>query len=177
MKTQNLARKAIEHLILIGYTSSESVESLSDAPYIFLTEKNEIIPCFSNSEFRNNSGKLKNQEQILKLRPKNENSEFKKLSKKEQLIYKLLKILNSTKISKIAGYDVSWSIQKSSIYDHQWEIVPISPHACGSITMEHLEVVLAFAKEHIHLSISIGYTDWNSEKKRYGTSKPCIRIS
>ena len=176
MKTKSLNRKAIEHLITIGYSSNEDLNKLSDAPYLIIAE-NEIIPCYSNSEFNNVTRTLKTQEQILKLRPKTEQTDFKKLSKKEQQFYALLKRLNTVKISRITGYDVSWAIQKAKYEDFRWEILPISPHACGSISMEHLEVVLNFAKEHNWLNVSIGYTDWNEEKKRYGTSTPCIRVS
>lgn len=176
MKTKSINRKAIEHLVNIGYNTNEDLNKLADAPYLIITE-NEILPCYSNSEFNNITRELKTQEQILKLRPKTEAKDFKKLSKKEQQFYALLKKLNTVKISNITGYDVSWTIQQSKYEKYRWEILPISPYACGSISMEHLEVILNFAKEHQWLNVSIGYTDWNEEKKRYGTSTPCVRVS
>jgi len=84
--------------------------------------------------------------------------------------------LNSTKNSKIAGYDVSWTLQPQEMDITRLEILPVTNTACGSISMEHLEVILDFAKEHTYIHPSIGYTEWNNEKKRYGTYTPCITL-
>jgi len=176
MKTNTLNRKAIEHLQIIGYKLTDSVEKIIDSPFLLFTE-NEIKTCYSAKEFNNYAGKLKTQEQLLKLRPKNEVKEFSNLSKREQEFYKLLNLLNNAKNNKIAGYDVSWTIQKKRYADYRWEILPISPFACGSISMEHLGIVLNFAKEHQWHNISISYTNWSQEKERYGTYTPCIIIS
>lgn len=175
MKTNALNRKAIEHLELIGYKLQRSIEEMCDAPYLFIGN-GEITPCFSTTQFRESPRKLITQEKVLKLRPVNESIEVKKLPKRQQDMYKLMKLLNSTKNSKVAGYDVSWTLQKREYDEYEFELLPNSPQACGSISMEHLEIILQFAKNHKWISCSIGYTDWNNEKKRYGTSTPCVRM-
>lgn len=176
MKTNALNRKAIAHLEIIGYKLQESVEKLCDAPYLFFT--NDIVePCFSAIQFHESTKKLITQENVLKLRPINEKTDIKKLSKRERDIYKLLNLLNNPTNSKIAGYDVSWTIQKCNWDDYQLELLPNSPYACGSISMKHLEIIIGFVKNHPWLSCSFGYTDWNDEKKIYGTSTPCVRLS
>lgn len=176
MKTNALNRKAFEHLGLIGYILEKPVEEMIDAPFVFI-EKDQVTTCYSVTTFKASSDKLIQQEQVLKLRPINEPVEVKKMPRNQQDAHKLLSVLNSRKNHNVAGYDVSWSIQESSWNIGTLDIVPISPNACGSISMPHLELVLQFAKDHPWLHVSIGYTDWNNEKKRYGTSKPCISIS
>lgn len=176
MKTNALNRKAIEHLELIGYKLQKPIEEMCDSPYLFITNE-EIRPCNSATQFRDSSRKLIAQEKVLKLRPINEQKDIKKLSKKQQDMYKLMKLLNNAKNSNIAGYDVSWTIQEDKYDKYRFELLPNSPHACGSISMEHLEIIIQFAKEHQWISCSIGYTDWNNEKKIYGTSTPCVRMS
>ncbi len=175
MKTNTLNRKAIEHLQLIGYKLTEPIEKMCDAPFLLISNL-EVRPCFSANEFRDFSGKLKGQDQILKLRPATEAKEVKKLPKKEQDAYKLMKMLNNVKNSKITGYDVSWTMQREKYDPLRLELLPISPFACGGISMEHLEIIVQFAKEHQWHSLSIGYTNWNEEKKRYGTYTPCVRF-
>jgi len=176
MKTNCLNRTAFEHLQLIGYDLADSIDCLCDAPYLFIAEQ-QVRPCFSATIFRDSNEKLIKQDQVLKLRPVDERNGIKKMDKRDRDIYKLLSILNSTKNSKIVGYDVSWSVQKCSFDKYQTEIFPISPCACGSISMEHLEIILEYHKQHPYLFMAIGYTDWNNEKARYGTYTPCIRIS
>ena len=176
MKSHTVNRKVIEHLQIIGYKLTDTIEKTLDAPFL-LFHNNEIKICYSASEFRDNSGKLKTSEQLLKLRPKTETKDVSRLSKREQSFYKLLKLLNSSMNSKITGYDVSWTIQKKKYEDYRWEILPISPFACGSISMEHLEIILNFAKEHQFASVSISYTNWSEEKERYGTYTPCVCVS
>lgn len=176
MKTNSLSRKAIEHLEIIGYKLQEPIEKMCDAPYLFITNE-EVQPCFSATQFRDSSRKLIAQEKVLKLRPISEPKDIKKLSKRQQDMYKLMKLLNNAKNSKVTGYDVSWTIQEDKYDKYRFELLPNSPNASGSISMEHLEIILQFAKEHKWIHCSIGYTDWNNEKKRYGTSTPCVRMS
>jgi hypothetical protein len=175
MKTQALNRKAIEHLELIGYELSESIDKLCDSPYLLIID-NRVMPCYSVKQFQETVGEILPQEKVLKLRPLNEAKEIKKLSKKQQEMYKLMILLNNSINSKITGYDVSWTIQEDKYDKDRFELLPVSPHACGSISMEHLEIILKFAKEHNWIHCSLSYTDWNDEKKRYGTSKPCVRM-
>jgi hypothetical protein len=175
MKTNALNRKAIEHLELIGYKLQKPIEEMCDSPYLFITNE-EVQVCYSATQFRDSSRKLISQEKVLKLRPISEQKDIKKLSKKQQDMYKLMKLLNNSKNSKITGYDVSWTIQQDKYDKYSFELLPISPYACGSISMEHLEIILQFAKEHRWISCSIGYTNWNNEKQRYGTSTPCVHM-
>jgi hypothetical protein len=176
MKSNTLNRKVIEHLLIVGYKLTDTIEKTLDAPFLIFNN-NEIKLCYSANEFRDNSCKLITGEKLLKLRPKTEVKEIKKLSKREQEFYKLLKLLNNSKNSNITGYDVSWTIQKKKYEDYRWEILPISPSACGLISMEHLELILNFAKEHQWVSVSISYTNWSEEKERYGTYTPCVCVS
>lgn len=176
MKSNTLNRKVIEHLLIIGYKLTDTMEKTLDAPFLIFNN-DEIKLCYSANEFRNNDFKLKTSEQLLKLRPKTETKDIKKLSKKEQDFHKLLKLLNNSKNSQITGYDVSWTIQKKKYENYRWEILPISPHACGSISMKHLEIVLNFAKDHCWTHVSISYTNWSEENQRYGTYTPCICLS
>lgn len=173
MKTKNLGRKALEHLEIIGYKLIKPIEELTDSPFLFLID-DEVHTCTSVKEYQSSSLQEKKQEQILKLRPKLEKLKVKELSAKEKILYKLLAKLNTKKVSSITGYDVSWTIQEVKREHNRFEILPISPHACGSISMEHLEVILEFAKKYPHIHPTLSYTDWNDEKKRYGTYKPCI---
>lgn len=173
MKTKELSRKHVEHLQNIGYTTKHTVEDITDAPYI-LFKDNTFYPCFSVKEFNDFGGELKTKEQILKIRPIDEKAKVKTLDKKEQKLHELLRLLNTQKNSKITNYDVSWSIQEKKYDKGRYEIFPISPHACGSISMEHLEIILNFAKKHPYLYPVMSYTNYNGEKERYGTSTPCI---
>lgn len=173
MKTRELARKHIEHLLNIGYKTVYKLDEIIDAPYI-LFKDTTFYTCHSAQEFNDFVGTLKTREQILKLRPIKEKTKIKTLNKKEQQLYKLLNVLNSFKNSQITGYDVSWSIQEREYDKGRYEIFPISPHACGSISMEHLEIILNFAKKNINLHPTLSYTNYNQEKERYGTSTPCI---
>jgi len=169
MKTNALNRKAIEHLQLIGYQLTGTIEEMCDAPYLYIQD-DTVSTGYSALE-------LITQERVLKLRPINEKQVVKEQPKKAQKMYKLLAILNSAKNSNLTGYDVSWTIQKCLNDKYRYEILPISPFACGSISMEHLAIILEFAKANQEIHASISYTGWNDEKKRYGTYTPCIRLS
>ena len=173
MKTKDLGRKHIEHLLNIGYALGDSIEDLIDFPYVLIKE-NTLYICDSVKEFNDFGGVLKTKEQILKIRPAEEKSKIKTLSKKEQKLHELLRLLNTQKNSKITNYDVSWSIQERKNDDGRYEILPISPYACGSISMEHLEIILNFAKKHPYLHPTLSYTNYNGEKERYGTLTPCV---
>lgn len=173
MKTKELGRQHIEHLINIGYATDKSVEELIDSPYIlFYGEK--FTSSNSVKEYKDFNGTEKTKEQILKLRPIKEKENIKTLTKKEQKLYQLLKLLNTNKYSKITGYDVSWDIQEKESDRGRFEIFPISPQACGSISMEHLEIILDFAKKNTDLHPTLSYTNYNKNKERYGTYRPCI---
>jgi len=176
MKTTSLNRKRLEHLALIGYKLQKPIEEMCDSPYFFITDK-EIQTCYSAIQFRDSNRKQISPEKVSKLRPINENKEIKSLSPREKQMHELMHLLNNAKNSKITGYDVSWTIQREKYDKFRFELLPNSPHACGSISMEHLEIILGFAKNHKWLSCSIGYTDWNDEHKRYGTYTPCVRMS
>ncbi len=174
MKTKDLGRKHIEHLLNIGYTLGDDVEDLIGFPYIIIKE-NTLYMCDSVSKFNSFDGELKTKEQILKVRPVGEKAKVEKLlSKKEQKLHELLRLLNTQKNSKITGYDVSWTIQDKKYETDRYEILPISPHACGNISMEHLEIILNFAKKYNYLYPVMSYTNYNREKERYGTYTPCI---
>lgn len=173
IKTKELSRKHIEHLLTIGYSLDIDMKDMIDAPYV-LIKGNKLESCFSVNAFNSFSGDLKTKEQVLKLRPEEEKAKIKTLDKKEQKLHELLRLLNTQKNSKITGYDVSWSIQERKYDKGRYEIFPISPHACGSISMEHLEIILDFAKKHPYLYPSLSYTNYNQNKERYGTSTPCI---
>lgn len=173
MKTKELGRKHIEHLLSIGYILGDNIENIIDFPYIIIKE-NTLYTCDSVKEFNDFVGELKTKESILKIRPVGEKLKIKTLDKKEQKLHELLRLLNTQKNSKITDYDVSWSIQEKKRDIGRYEIFPISPHACGSISMEHLEIVLNFSKKHSYLYPVLSYTNYNREKDRYGTYTPCI---
>lgn len=173
MKTKELSRAHVEHLITIGFTTDQDLENIIDAPYIIF-KNNKFYTCYSVKEFNDFDGILKTKEQILKLRPIEEKSKIKTLSKKEQKLHELLRLLNTQKNSKITEYDVSWSIQEKEREAGRYEIFPISPTACGSISMEHLEIILDFAKKNTNLYPTLSYTNYNKNKERYGTYRPCI---
>ena len=174
-KTKELSRKAIEHLLIIGCKTDCEIEKLKDAPYL-LINKGIIKTCFSVKEYRDFGYSEKQENKILKLQKELPLKQKKELTHKEKAAYKLVKLLNNTKNSKITGYDVSWTLQPQERDVTKLEILPITNTACGSISMEHLEVILNFAKEHNYVYPSIGYTDWNNEKKRYGTYTPCVTL-
>jgi len=126
MKTNALNRKAIEHLEFIGYKLQKPIEEMCDYPYLFITNE-EVQTCNSATKFRDSSRKLIAQEKVLKLRPINEQKDIKKLSKRQQDMYKLMKLLNNAKNSKIDGYDVSWTIQEDKYDKYRFELLPNSP--------------------------------------------------
>jgi hypothetical protein len=172
-KTRELSRSHIEHLHLIGYYKEDNVEELMDYPYLILAG-NKITGITSAQDYRSSSFKVLSKERVLKLRPEKEKKEVKTMSKKEQLLHKLLATLNNQKNSGILGYDVSWTIQKVQRETERFEILPISPYACGSISMKHLEIILDFAKKNTDIHPTLSYTNYNQDEERYGTSKPCI---
>ena len=173
MKTKELGRKHLEHLLNIGYATTFTVEELIDSPYILIKD-NSIKTCSSVKDFNDFSGELKTKEQILKCRPLLEKTAVKKLSHKEQKIFELMRLLNTKKYSQVTGYDVSWTVQAVKNEHDRYQLLPISPHACGSISMEHLEIILEFAKKNTYLHPTLSYTNYNGEKERYGTYTPCI---
>ena len=177
MKTNSLSEKALEHLESIGYQLQDTVTSLMDAPYLFIID-NKVSAVFSANKFRNSSEELVKEERVLKLRPADEKKKAKKLPEAEKLAYKLVGILNKSVNSKITGYDVSWDVQESSnpYFKGVLEVFPISPQACGDISLKHLKIILNFAEENPLYHFAFGYTNVNNEKEKYGTYTPCIKI-
>ena len=175
MKTNSLSINAINHLKRIGYELQDTVDALTDAPYLFIVD-NKVSAILSANTFRCSSEILVKEEFILKLRPSDEKKKIKKLSKREQIAYKLLSILNKSANSKITGYDVSWDVKESRIFKGQLEIFPISSGACGSLSLEHLKLILNFAEEYPLFHFSFSYTDVDNGKEKYGIYRPCITI-
>ena len=175
MKTNSLSINAINHLKRIGYELQDTVDALNDAPYLFIID-NKVSAVLSNKTFRYSSERLVKEEFILKLRPFDEKKKIKKLSKREQIAYKLLSILNKSANSKITGYDVSWDIKESRIFLGHLEIFPISSGACGSISLEHLKLILNFTEKYSCFHFSFSYTDIDNGKEKYGIYRPCITI-
>jgi hypothetical protein len=133
IKTTNLGRKAVEHLISIGFTKQDEIDVILDSPFLFLVDYN-IETCHSVYQFNEFDGVKMSQENILKLRPKNEKESIKKMSYNGKLAYKLLAFLNNRKIT---SYNVSWTIQDE---EDRFSILPISEYACGSISKQHLDI-------------------------------------
>lgn len=175
MKTNTLSVNAINHLKGIGYQLQDTVDNLRDAPYLFIID-NKVSAVSSANMFRFSLEELVEEEFILKLRPAGEKDKVSKLSMVGHIAYQLLGILNNSENSKITGYDVSWDIKGEDMFSHWMEIFPISPHACGSISLEHLRIILKFAEGYPSYMFRFGYTNVNNEKEIYGTFTPCIII-
>lgn len=77
MKTKNLGKKHIEHLLSIGYILGDNIEDLINFPYVLIKEDTLYI-CDSVKEFNDFDGQLKTKEQILKVRPVGEKVKIKK---------------------------------------------------------------------------------------------------
>jgi len=175
IKTRELSKKAIEHLLLIGYVSDENVDVLHNSPYLLIDEYKRIYSCNTVNEYKKFEAQELKENQILKLQKEIKNPQ--KPSKKEKAVLRFVKKLNSKKYSKIAGYDVSWAYQKSERSWTDFEILPITNTACGSIAKEYLPLICQFADENEHLYISISYTNYNKENEKYGTYTPCVSVS
>jgi hypothetical protein len=61
---------------------------------------------------------------------------------------------------------------------NKWEVLPISPNACGSISSGKMRIIMDWMDKNCPTwnGYSFGYTDYNESKKRYGTSRPCIKL-
>jgi len=172
-KAKDLSKKAIEHLIdVLGYETDKTKEQLFDYPY-HLIYNGKIVERSSKNSFNMTSLDYKKESEILKMRPKNEKEDFKSKPKKERLLHELMRKLNHKKNSNLPGYNVSWGIKKEDILLDEYSIFPITNTACGSITQEHIELALDFAKQH-GLKLFLSYTNYNREKGTYGTFTPCL---
>jgi hypothetical protein len=175
-KAREVRKCVIEHLINIGYISERSVDELSDSPYILAVSR-ELYDCNSVKEYRESSLIELNESNLLKLQSSNE-------AIKEDEVFeignKLIKYLNTKKISLSDNYEVIFKIQESTFAStiDKWEIVPISPNACGSISMGKMKLIMEWLDKNspIHIRYSFSYTDYANSKKKYGTSRPCIKL-
>lgn len=175
-KAREVRKPVIEHLLNIGYYTDVTVDELVDSPYVTCYDKN-IFPQVSVKYFKDYNGSELNEIQLLKLQPE---LEIKKEDKLYQLAKKLVKYLNSNKIKNSDGYDQIFTVQKPA-YDmlsNKWEVLPISPNACGNISGDKMKIIMDWLNNKISFGdgYSFSYTDYNDNKKRYGTSKPCIRL-
>lgn len=172
-KTKELSENALDHLKEIGYENEKPSRELSDTPY-FICENNIIKESTSFKEYRGCNYKEKSHKNILKIPKSITAKEKKALTRLHKKTLELLKLLN--KNSEILDYTVCFNYQESHLWKDTYNIFPITPTACGSISSEHALIALEFSKNN-DIDISFSYTDWMGHKKRYGTSKPCIHIS
>ena len=175
-KAKEVRKPVIEHLITIGYALEEPVEALADSPYIIASD-NKIKPVVSVSAYKESYHTELDEVRLLKLQPE---LKVKKQDKEYQLASKLVKYLNTNKIKSSGGYDQIFTVQKAQheMITDKWEVLPISPNACGSITSEKMKIIMAWMDKNCPAwsGYSFSYTDYNENRKRYGTSKPCIKI-
>jgi len=175
-KAREVRKPVIEHLITAGYKLEVNLEDLVDSPYI-IAVNGILIPVTSVSFYKESQEDELNEIQLLKIQPEHE-------VKKEDIVYKfaskLVKYLNSNKVKCSGGYDQIFTVQKSpfDMLTNKWEVLPISPNACGSIPSEKMKLIMDWMDKNYppHLGFSFGYTDYNENKKRYGTSRPSIRL-
>lgn len=169
-KLNKISKKTLEYLFQNGYESKSDISDISDSPYV-LIENKTIKPCYSNSLFDSFDGKLINESKLFIIK-----KEIKtKPSRKESMTIKLVNSLNSSLISKINGYVVNWIYEKDKYDSDRFHIFPITEHACGNITVKHMEFIIDFSKSN-DLNITFGYYDYNDEKKKYGTLTPSIKV-
>ena len=175
-KAREVRKCVIEHLINIGYISKRSIEELSDSPYL-LAISNELYDSNSVKEYRESSLIELNESNLLKLQSSNE---IIKEDKVFEIGNKLIKYLNTKKISLSDSYEVIFGIQKPRFLSSisKWEIVPISPNACGSISMGKMKLIMEWLEKNSpnHIRYLFSYTDYADSKKKYGTSRPCINL-
>jgi hypothetical protein len=175
-KAREVRKSVIEHLINIGYISELSVDELSDSPYL-LAVSNELYDCNSVKEYRESLLMELNETNILKLQSSNETIKEDKVF---EIGNKLIKFLNTKKISLTDNYEVIFGIQEPIFTStiNKWEIVPISPNACGSISRGKMKLIMEWLDENLpnHMNYSFSYTDYAGGKEKYGTSRPCISL-
>lgn len=172
-KTKEVSENAIEHLLEIGYVRLDELSELLDSPYI-LFKDGVLQKTSSRKAYNNYSVKEKTHTQILKLRKPIDKVKKEKMSYVEKAANDLLSILN--KSPNLLGYEVIFNIQEYEAFPGSYNIFPITPTASGSISIDHAKKVIEFADKNLDVQLSFGYTDWCDQKKKYGTSYPCIHV-
>lgn len=172
-KAKEVGKSIIEHLVHIGYKHKCDISELSDSPYI-IVDNDTIEPCSSVGIFRGSDYPEYNQTKLLKLKPK---LEVKKEDKIFLLGSKLVDYLNSNLVKNSDNYEQIFCIQdpNNDMLTNKWEVLPISPTACGSISSDKMKLIMDWLdKNRGYINFKFSYTDYNESKKRYGTSRPCI---
>ena len=175
-KAREVRKPVIEHLYTIGYKSETNLATLVDSPYI-ISFDGILHPTPSVSAYKDSHYDELDEIKLLKLQPE-------LVVKKEDRVYKLatrlVKHLNSNKIKSSEGYDQIFTFQKAQneMITNKWEVLPISPNACGSISGGKMKITMDWMDKNLplHIGFSFSYTDYNENKKRYGTSRPCINL-
>lgn len=175
-KAREVRRPVIEHLKTIGYTLEDSVDTLTDSPYI-ISNGGSIKSTTSVSAFKDSHCDELDEVKLLKLQPE---LEVKKEDRVYQLAARLVKHLNTNKIKNSDDYDQIFTVQKAwnEMLTNKWEVLSVSPNACGSISGEKMRIIMDWLDKNCPgwIDYSFGYTDYNENKKRYGTSRPCIKL-
>jgi len=175
-KAREVRKPVIEHLYTIGYKSETNLDTLIDSPYI-ISFNGILHPTLSVSAYKDSHYDELNEVKLLKLQPE---LEVKKEDKVYKLATRLVKHLNTDKIKNSGGYDQIFTVQKAQneMITNKWEVLPISPNACGSIGSEKMRIIMDWLDKNYPAwnNYSFGYTDYNESKKRYGTSRPCIKL-
>ena len=175
-KLTKINKKTIEHLLYVNYKIVEdyNINDLVDSPYVLIDDVKNILPCYSNSQFESFKGKLINEHKLLNSTNKLVIKKTKK-THNEKSVLKLVESLNSSIISRINGYVVTWFFEEDKYDKNRFHLFPISQYSSGNITILHMEFIIDFAKKN-NLNITFGYYDYNSEKTKYGTLTPSIKI-
>lgn len=176
-KAREVRKPVIEHLLNVGYKSDDGIDTLIDSPYIISTNS-MIRPVSSVSKYKDYYFDELDEVNLLKLQPE---LEVKKEDKLYQLATRLVKHLNTNKIKGSDGYDQIFTVQTAwnEMISNKWEVLPISPNACGSISGEKMRIIMDWLGKNLPAwnSYRFSYTDYNENKKRYGTSRPCVNLS
>jgi hypothetical protein len=172
-KAKEVRESVLEHLIHIGYKSEYELDFLADSPYIIALE-DKLLPQSSVSLYKDTECDELNEVQLLKLQPQLE-------VEKEDIVFlvanKLVKYLNSNKIVSSNGYDQIFTVQRpwNEMLVRKWEVLPISPNACGSISSKKMRIIMDWLEKNAsHVNYNFSYTDYDDCKKKYGTSRPCL---
>jgi hypothetical protein len=175
-KAREVRRPVIEHLYIVGYKSETNLDTLVDSPYI-ISREGILHPISSVSTYKDVHYDELDEVKLLKLQPE---IEIKREDKAYQLASKLVKYLNTNKVKRSDNYDQIFTVQKAQneMITNKWEVLPISPNACGSITSEKMRIIMDWMGKNCPAwnGYSFSYSDYNESKKRYGTSRPCIKI-
>ena len=175
-KAREVRRPVIEHLYTIGYKSEVNVDTLIDSAYI-ISFNGILHPTSSVSAFKDSHYDELDEIKLLKLQPE---LEIKKEDKAYQLAARLVKHLNTNKIKNSDNYDQIFTVQapQNEMITNKWEVLPISPNACGSISSGKMRIIMVWMDKNCPgwINYHFGYTDYNENKKRYGTSRPCLKL-